>query len=56
MHAAQHGGVRMLALLVKRGARLGDVDDRGLNALDYAVVNHRSANAAFLRSLGMRSQ
>ncbi len=54
MHAAQHGGVRMLALLVKRGARLGDVDDQGSNALDYAILDHRRANADFLRSLGLR--
>jgi hypothetical protein len=51
MHAAQHGDVKMLALLLQRGARLEDVDQRGASALDYA--SRRPANAAFLRSLGM---
>jgi hypothetical protein len=50
MHAAQHGSVEILELLVKRGARLEDMDERGNNALNYA----RPANAAFLRSLGLR--
>ena len=54
MHAAQHGNVKMLALLVRKGARLEDVDDQGWNALDYAILDHRLANAAFLRSLGLR--
>jgi hypothetical protein len=51
MHAAQHGDVKMLALLLQRGARLEDVDESGSNAIDYAA--RRPANAAFLRSLGM---
>lgn len=54
MHAAQHGSVKILALLVRKGARLEDVDGKGWNALDYAILDHRLANAAFLRSLGLR--
>ncbi|HEV7505905.1 MAG TPA: ankyrin repeat domain-containing protein [Thermoanaerobaculia bacterium] len=52
MHAAQHGDVKMLALLYQRGVRLEDVDENGLNAQDYAA--HRPANSAFLSSLGLR--
>lgn len=55
MHAAQHADVRMLALLIRRGALLGaldDAEDFHGNALDYAAG--RPANAAFLRSLGLR--
>lgn len=51
MHAARHGNVRILTLLVERGARLEDVDESGENALSYA----RKANAPFLRSLGLRA-
>jgi hypothetical protein len=50
MHAARHGDVRTLALLVERGARIEDVDEGGANALNYA----RKANVTFLRSLGLR--
>jgi hypothetical protein len=50
MHAARHGNVRILSLLIERGARIEDVDESGANALNYA----RPANAAFLRSLGLR--
>ena len=49
MHAAQHGDVEMLELLIREGARLEDVDEMGNNALNYA----RRANIAFLRSLGL---
>jgi hypothetical protein len=52
MHAAKHGDAAMLALLVRRGARIDDVDEGGENALDYA----RPANAPFLRSLGLRDR
>ena len=52
MHAARRGDVRILALLVERGARIDDVGEGGSNALDYA----RKANVAFLRSLGLRGR
>jgi hypothetical protein len=53
MHAAQHAGAPMLELLLARRARREDVDGMGFNALDYARMGHRPANAAFLRSLGL---
>jgi hypothetical protein len=54
MHAAQHADIPMLKLLLARGARLEGVDGMGFNALDYARMGHRPANAALLRSLGLR--
>ncbi len=53
MHAAQHADVRMLKLLLARGARLADVDGAGWNALDFAMEAHRAENVAYLRSLGL---
>jgi len=53
MHAAKRSGVAMLALLLRRGARLDDVDQEGESALAYA---RRPANAAYLRSLGLRER
>lgn len=38
MHAAQHADVDMLKLLIKLGANLNAADERGFNALDFAVV------------------
>ncbi len=55
MHAAQHANVAMLKLLLARGARLAEVDGMGFNALDYARLGHRPANAAFLSGLGLQS-
>ncbi|HWV09265.1 MAG TPA: ankyrin repeat domain-containing protein [Pseudomonas sp.] len=52
MHAAQHGDVAVLTLLLSKGARLTDVDDLGWNALDYATENEQLANAEYLRSVG----
>lgn len=52
MHAAQHGNVKMMKLLVAHGARLADQDDMGFNALDYAILHRKTANLAYLRSLG----
>lgn len=52
MHAAQHGDVAVLTLLLSKGARLNDVDDLGWNALDYATENRQPANADYLRSVG----
>jgi hypothetical protein len=53
MHAAQHADVAMLKLLLARGARREDVDGMGFNALDYARMGHRPANAAVLAALGL---
>jgi hypothetical protein len=54
MHAAQHADLAMLKLLLARGARLEGVDGMGFNALDYARMGNRPANAAFLAALGLR--
>jgi len=54
MHAAQHADVAMLKLLLARGARLDALDGMGFNALDYARLGHRPANAALLAGLGLR--
>jgi hypothetical protein len=53
MHAAQRSDVAMLKLLLARGARLADVDGAASNALDYARMGHRAANAALLSGLGL---
>jgi ankyrin repeat protein len=54
MHAAQHSNIKMLKLLLKQGARLKDTDELGFNALDYAIGHRNKANAAFLRSMGLK--
>ncbi|MGZ5028689.1 MAG: ankyrin repeat domain-containing protein [Methylobacter sp.] len=54
MHAAQHANVDMLKLLIKHGANLNAVDERGFNALDFAVVLAKNKeNEAYLKSLGL---
>jgi hypothetical protein len=54
MHAAQRGDLPMLALLVRRGARLADLDESGADAADYAVAARRPASVAYLESRGLR--
>ena len=54
MHAAQHADVEMLKLLIKHGAALSAIDERGFNALDFAVVMAKNKeNEAYLKSLGL---
>ena len=53
MHAAQHADVSMLKLLVRRGARLHEVDGMGYNATAYALNADRPSNSTHLKSLGL---
>lgn len=54
MHAAQHADVDMLKLLIKYGANLNATDERGFNAVDFAVVMAKNKdNEAYLKSLGL---
>ncbi|MGM3277387.1 ankyrin repeat domain-containing protein [Ralstonia sp. 24A2] len=53
MHAAQHGDVEMIKLLLQAGARLDAADDLGYNALDYAALGSNKDNARYLKSLGL---
>ncbi|QSA99482.1 ankyrin repeat domain-containing protein [Methylomonas sp. EFPC1] len=54
MHAAQHADVDMLKLLIKHGANLNAADERGFNALDFAVVMAKNKeNETYLKSLGL---
>lgn len=55
MHAAQNSDVEMLKLLIKNGANLGDADELGFNALDYAKMEKVVENQSYLESLGMAS-
>ena len=55
MHAAQHADVSILKLLLDRGAAKDAVDAGGWNAADYALAARQDGNAAFLRSIGVRS-
>src|SRR5690606_15265010 len=41
MHAAQHGSVEMIQLLVRHGARVEELDDLGYSALDFALSHER---------------
>lgn len=53
MHAAQHGDVEMIKMLLQAGARLDAADDLGYNALDYAALGSNKDNARYLKSLGL---
>ena len=53
MHAAQHADVSMLELLLRRGARLRDVDGMGESATAYALRADRQPNSAYLKRLGL---
>ena len=55
MHAAQHADVAMLQLLLRRGARLHEVDGLGDNATAYALRADRQPNVAYLKGLGLGS-
>jgi len=53
MHAAQHGDIEMIKMLLQAGARLDAADDLGYNALDYAALGSNKDNARYLKSLGL---
>lgn len=53
MHAAQHSDIRMITMLLKAGAQLEAIDDMGYNALDYATLQTKTDNEAYLKSLGL---
>ena len=53
MHAAQNSDVAMIELLIQAGATTDSVDDLNYSALDYSVKEGKSANAAYLKSLGV---
>ncbi len=55
MHAAQNSDIDMIKLLVKHGARLNDVDEMSFSTLDYAEMDSKSENFAFLKSIGAKS-
>jgi len=52
MHAAQHGSVKLLELLVEHGARVEVVDDLGYSALDFALQYQRGEQARWLLRAG----
>lgn len=54
MHAAQHGDVALIKLLLKRGAKLDAVDQKEFNAADYARMGQKPENLHYLRSLGLK--
>lgn len=53
MHAAQHGDIQMVTMLLKAGAQLEAIDDLGFNALDYAALRRSKDNETYLKSLGL---
>jgi ankyrin repeat protein len=54
MHAAQHGDVALLKLLIKSGANLNALDDLGNDALAYAREAHENKNEVFLKSFKLK--
>ena len=54
MHAAQHGNVEIIKLLLKHGAKLDALDDKEFNAADYARMGNKPENIDYLKSLGLR--
>ncbi|MBI4696109.1 MAG: ankyrin repeat domain-containing protein [Gammaproteobacteria bacterium] len=54
MHAAQHAGTDILALLLEHGAKLDAVDGKGFGAIDYAEQNGMKSNADYLSARGAR--
>ena len=54
MHAAQHGNVALIKLLLQRGAKLDSVDQEGFNAADYARMGNKPENLHYLRSLDLK--
>lgn len=55
MQAAAYGDTQILELLVSKGAHLFEVDDLGFNALDFALATHKTENAKYLESLGLKA-
>jgi ankyrin repeat protein len=57
MHASQHADVEMLKLLITHGANVNAVDERGFNAIDFAIsMAKNKENEAYLKSLGLEKQ
>jgi uncharacterized protein len=54
MHAAQHGNVELLKLLLQRGAKLDSLDEAAFNAFDYARMGNKPENRDYLESLGLK--
>lgn len=55
MHAAAYGNVKILKLLISKGANFNAVDDLGFNALDFALSAGKKENADYLKSLGLKA-
>lgn len=55
MHAAQHADAAMLNLLLRKGAKLDDLDGVKWNAADYAYERKRIDNERFLNERGLFS-
>ncbi len=56
MHAAQHGNVELIKLLLQRGAKLDSVDEEGFNAADYADMGNKPENWQYLNGLGLKGK
>lgn len=54
MHAAQNSNVGMLTLLLDSGSKLHAVDELGYNAADYAKMEGKSENLAYLKKRGLQ--
>lgn len=55
MSAAAYSDVAMIKLLLKHGAKLDLRDDLGYNALDFALLAKKQANAKYLKELGLKA-
>ena len=56
MHAAQHASVDMLQFLISQGAKKDAVDEIGYNILDYAYMEKKEKNIAYLKSIGLSTK
>lgn len=53
MHAAQHSDVKMMSLLIDRGADINAQDENNATIADYAKGSNKKENLEFAHSLGV---
>ncbi len=56
MHAAQHSDVEMLKYLILKGANKEAIDEIDYNVLDYAHMEKKEKNIAYLESIGLTTK
>lgn len=54
MHAAKYSNLRIAKTLIKKGARIDEVDDLGYNLADWAALNGDKSLFLYFNSLGIK--